>query len=342
MPANSDILTELVAELTGAPAPRLAPEEGDGYAAAISLANLIRQAPLHWDTRQHLLDRFGGAQAQLLADRPHDLVAVAVYLRGAPLRIPIVAAEPVVLPPLEDELAAAYRVLLLLDAQVSEPWTLIGGLMVFTLCAEYGSPFTRPTGDADIAVGVFTHRRGLSRVTSLLRAAGFDDVTPPALGRSQQLSYRWAREGVSFDIGVPPKANDQRTVATSVTGYAAVELPATQQALRRTQRLPVRIDQDAGYVRRPDLLGAVIVKAAAAGADTREPGRHREDLVSLADTLAHSGEHLRFAAQLRPRDRARLRMALSRITRKEWREARDPEAAEAALRYLLGSDTANP
>jgi hypothetical protein len=341
MPVSSDILTELITELTGTPPPQLAPEEGDGSAAAISLANLIRQAPLYSDTRQRLSDR---------STAPGPSCSPIVRMTWSPLRHTY-AERPYGsrswrqsrwLPPLEDELAAAYRVLLLLDAQVSEPWTLIGGLMVFTLCAEYGSPFTRPTGDADIAVGVFTHRRGLGRVTSLLRAAGFDDVTPPAVGRSRQLSYRRAREGVSFDIGVPPKANGQRTVATSVTGRAAVELPATQQALRRTQRLAVRINEDAGYVRRPDLLGAVVIKAAAAGTDTREPERHREDLVSLADTLAHSGEHLSFAAQLRPQDRARLRMALGRITRKEWRGARDPEAAEAALRYLLGSDTDNP
>jgi hypothetical protein len=330
------LLREIVLEVTGRSLPpQLPPAHGDARLAAASLGNLIRQVPLDYDIRHHLLNHFRSAEAQLIDEQPRDLLAVAAYLHDAPLRIPVIDRDPVVLPPLDDELAGAYRMLLQLDAEVSEPWTLIGGLMVFTLCAEYGSPFTRPTGDADVAVGVFTHRRGLSRFTSHLRDAGFDDVTPPAIDHREQHSYRWARGGVKIDVAVPPKANDQRNPPTAITGRPAVELPATQQALRRTQRVPVRVGDEDGHVRRPDLLAAIIIKAVAAKTDTRDPDRHREDLVSLADTLAHSGEHLRYAPQMRPKDRSRLACAIDLITGRQWRAARDPDAARAALRFLI-------
>jgi hypothetical protein len=336
---SGDILAKLVQELTGSSPVELVTELGDEKAAAVTLVNLIHQAPLDFDRRRRLLHEFSAAEERLIAERPGELVGVAAYLHHAPIRIPVVAEEPVVLPPLDDELEAAYRMLLQLDEQVSEPWTLIGGLMVFTLCAEHGAPFTRPTGDADIAVGVFTHRAGLARVTSHLMTAGFEDITPSAIDRREQLSYRWAREGVKFDVAVPPKVNGQRNRPTSATGRTATELPATQQALQRTERLAVRIGNDTGYVRRPDLLAAIIIKAVAARTDIRNPERHREDLVSLADNLAHSGEHLRFAPQMRPKDRSRLATAVPLITRQEWRGARDPQAAQAAFTYLLNHST---
>jgi hypothetical protein len=159
---------------------------------------------------------------------------------------------------------------------------------------------------ADIAVGVFTHRSSLAQFTSYLMAAGFEDITPSAIDRREQLSDRWSRAGVKFDVAVPPKANGQRNQPTTATGRTATELPATQQASQRTQRLAGRIGDDTGHVRRPDLLAAIIIKAVAARTDVRDPERHREDLVSLADNLAHSGEHLRFAPQMRPKDRSRL------------------------------------
>lgn len=332
---SGGILDALVRELTGSALPQqLPPARGDAHASAVSLVNLIRQVPLDYDTRHNLIARFRAAETQLIDEQPQALLAVGAYLHDVPLRIPLVGRR-LVLPPLDDELTSTYRMLMMLDCEVSEPWTLIGGLMVFTLCAEYGTPFTRPTGDADVAVSVFTHRRALSRFTSCLREVGFADVTPPALDHRQQRSYRWATGGVNFDVAVPPKANDQRNPPTAITGLRAVELPATQQALRRTQRLPVRLGVEDGHLRRPDLLAAIIIKAVAARTDTRDPERHREDLVALADTLAHSGEHLRYAPQMRLKDRSRLADAIKDLSGRHWRAARDPDAARAAMEYLV-------
>ena len=89
---------------------------------------------------------------------------------------------------------------------------LIGGLMALTHCAEHRAPFTRPTGDADIAVSFFTHRRALHSVTMRLTKLGFSDDTPDRFGGGPQLSYRWTRSNVKLDVAVPPKINDLRHI----------------------------------------------------------------------------------------------------------------------------------
>ena len=237
------------------------------------------------------------------------------------------------------ELTDVYATLIDLDTHVSEPWTLIGGLMVLTHCAEHGAPFTRPTGDADVAVSVFTHRSALHSLTARLRRTGFRDVTPDPLAGGPHLSYRWSRSAAKIDVAVPPKANEQKDAATTVSGHISVELPATQQALSRTQRLAIRLaDGTQGHVRRPDLLGSVVIKAAAAVADRRNPARHREDLVALADLLAASGQHVEYAHQVRGKDAKRIRSALALITAREWRGATDPDAARAAMQFIIERD----
>jgi len=270
---------------------------GDRRSALADLAGPIRQAPLSHADRTRLLaprDRPGGR-----AERPDPL-------RSRP-RAQHSAAVPgqrrsVRLPALDARLSATFNTLFDLDQQVAAPWTLIGGLMVLTHCAEHDVPFARPTGDADVAVGVFTHRDALAQVTTWLRRRDFTDITPAPLTGGQPRSYRWSDGQVLFDVAVPAKANEQRRVATTASGHPAVELPALQQALRRSERLPVSLaDGTTGHLRRPDLLAALVLKAQAAVSDRRDTDRHREDLVALAEALAHSGWHRSYQPQLRPK-----------------------------------------
>jgi hypothetical protein len=330
----TDFLTRLVASLTDTPRTTGPVQDPDVDRAISSIENLLRQAPMRHQEREHLLAEFGKLLPSLREHHARDLVATALALSGADLRIPDVADAHIALPSsygLDD----AFLTLLGLNAAVSEPWTLIGGLMVLVHCLENEAPFSRPTDDADIAVSVFTHRRALTRVTEQLREASFIDDTPRALCGEKQLSYRWVRDAVKIDVAVPPKTNQQPDAATTVTGLNAVELVATQQALRRTERVPVTVGDQRGYLRRPDLLGAIVIKSSAAVGDRRDPRRHREDLVTLADILAFSGRQVEFAPQMRSKDRHRIRDGAAVVTAREWRAARDPDAAQAAIGFLL-------
>lgn len=329
----TEFLARLVNALTDAPRHVQLLTDPDPDRAAESIRNLLRQAPLRHKQRVELLDEFDQLVPELRAEHASELASTAITLAGAPLRIPLAASRRITVPSAYG-LHAALTTLLELNESVAEPWTLIGGLMVLLHCLENEAPNVRPTEDADIAVSVFTHPRALTHMTSELRDAGFTDQTPPALPDDPQLSYRWVRDQVRIDVAVPPKASKQRTTPTTVTGRPAIELIATQQALRRTERLPVAIGQRRGELRRPDLLGAIVIKAAAALHDRRDPDRHRQDLVTLADILAFTGRHADYAAQLQTKDRDRIRHALVRITDREWRRARDPHAAQAAMQHL--------
>jgi hypothetical protein len=262
--------------------------------------------------------------------------AAGRLLRHGDVRIPTRNRAAVDLTPLTPQLHEALAVLTVLDREVSTPWTLIGGLMVLVTCAEHGANLGRATVDADVVVGVFTHRHALRRLTSCLSHSDFHDDSPDPATGGERLAYRWRRGAVTVDVTVPPKVNDQEQPPTAVGGRKAVELPGTQKALRRTERIPVSLPGgNHGHLRRPDLLGAIVLKSVAAVSDRRDPQRHREDLVVLADLLARTGRHLTYRPWLRLKDRRRITAALGLVTEREWRRASDAEAARGALVRLV-------
>ncbi len=335
IPVVVDLVTSLTVTSTEeASALDETPAHGPRHVVLETLANLVRQAPAAHAERERLLRRLGTDVDESV---PTPSIATAAYLlRTRPPRYP----EPgtmITLPALDAPLTEALATLLALDRTVAEPWTLVGGLMVMLHAVEHGVPFSRATSDADVAVGVFTHRAALQHVTRALRDLGFADATPTPLASDAPLSYRWRRDGVHVDLMVPPGVNDQDSVPRTVTRRPAVELPATQQALARSERPVVRTaDGTEGHLRRPNLLGAVTMKAAALAADRRDPRRHAADVVVLCDALAVSGLHVTYVAEMRPKDRARLRAAATTLTAADWASAGDPEAARGALDYLLG------
>ncbi len=336
-----DLLVGLVVELT------LHPRDGvfatleaapvDAEPARVDvLQNLVRQWPLSDDRREHWSQGLSLLTAEDLRGSGGVVAAAARLLREGAPRIPTLSIPAVRLRPAGPALDGALALLVDLDRTVPEPWTLIGGLMVQITCLQHGVTAIRATVDADIVVGVFTHRHALTVFTSQLRDRDFADVTPSPLGGEDPLAYRWRRGDVLVDVTVPPKVNDQTRPPRASGGRSAVELPATQQALRRTQRMPVRLATgDEGHLRRPDLLGAVVIKSEAAVMDRREPERHREDLVVLADIMAHEGSHVTYLPVMRAKDAERIRRASALVTDREWRRARDPEAARGALAYLV-------
>ncbi|MFF2452265.1 hypothetical protein [Isoptericola sp. NPDC058082] len=194
----------------------------------------------------------------------------------------------------------------------------------------------RATEDADVAINVFTRREGLREVTRALGKLGYQDVTPTSLASGEQLSYRRELDSSRIDLMVPEEAGRQTSVPRAVNRRRSVELPAVQQALARSELLRVSLtDGTRGFVPRPNVLGSLVMKASAAVRDKRAPERHRADIVSLCTAMALAGLHVQYAAQLRPKDHRRLRRAKDRISAAEWRRSLDPEAAVAALDFLI-------
>lgn len=336
MTTSADVLVEIVTTLTttedhtartrlDAPGPPV-----EHHVALEILNNLLRQLPAHHSDRLRLHGQLSAAAPQVTAISLH---AAGELLRSGALRYPQIPGT-LALPALDPVLTETFAVLQTLDAS-PHPWTVVGGLMVMTHCVRHGVPFTRATGDADIAVGVFTHRRALRELTRDMAQLGFVDVTPDSLA-GENLSYRWSRDPVLIDLLVPERVNDQRSVPHTGSLRPAVELPGVQQALARTQRLTIELhDGQAGPIRVPDLLGALTIKSTAALSDRRDTDRHFSDLVMLIDALAASGDVLRYASELRSEDRTRIRRAADRLTGAQRRTSMDQLAAEDALDLLL-------
>ncbi len=300
----------------------------------VKLQNLVEAAPMRPASRQEALDKL---------NRLHDLPAHVLtsncgraieVLRRSPIAIPERTGVTDLAP--QPNLDTAITCLSALDRDVPQPWTLIGGFMTQVHCSEFSVPSPRVTDDIDIAVSVFTHRDALRAVTGCLTRLGFADVSPIAGNPRAQMSYRWMGNGVTIDVVVPEKANDQDRPPRTVSLRPAPELPGLQQAIMRTERLQVATSTFRGSVRRPDLLGAVVVKSVAAVSDTRDRGRHHSDLVALGSVGALHPDLAAFARQASKRDQQRIGRALVSIPKAMWASQADPDAARDALVLLSG------
>lgn len=88
-----------------------------------------------------------------------------------------------------------------------------------------------------------------------------------------------------------------------------------------------------GFVRRPNLVGALVVKAAAhTNPGDRDPRRHRRDFVVLAGLITARD----FAAEeLGKKDRQRLRSIVAAVRADRELLVEIPEASEAVNRLVL-------
>lgn len=147
--------------------------------------------------------------------------------------------------------------------------------------------------------------QGLARALTQL---GFELDEPSTFGAG----HVFRRGGVEIDVLAPDGLN---TVSRRLTIPPAhtVQVPGGTQALRRTQYVDVRIGRRAGRLPRPDLLGAILVKARAVDIDDT-PQNQRLDLSLL---FSFVDDPAALATDLRPSERGWLRRR---------REMDDPEA----------------
>ena len=164
-------------------------------------------------------------------------------------------------------------------------WTLVGGQMVHLWCAERGASPTRPTDDLDAVLDV----RGepgdpgvLMTFTKVLDGLGF----APAGTSPNGHQHRWVRDGAQIDVLIPRAVGERAAKRKGVGGRTTIETPGAQQALNRTEGIAVVVGDHTGWVRRPNLLGALVAKAAAHGValDTGRT-RHITDFLVLATLI---------------------------------------------------------
>jgi hypothetical protein len=189
---------------------------------------------------------------------------------------------------------------------------LIGGLMVQLHGVAAGLPVVRPTNDVDILLHVETGRGRAAQVARGLEELGYR--LAPSIDPRTGTAHRFVRGPAVVDLvssvvdmvaadHAPPRALER------FHGYDLVQVAGGTQALRRTVLAELAITGSARTtVSVPDAFGALILKAAAHKADTRDRDRHLTDaavLLACVDPFAertpsgsdrsrllHLGEHL--------------------------------------------------
>jgi hypothetical protein len=203
----------------------------------------------------------------------------------------------------------SWEALLTVAKAVPSGWCLVGGQMVYLLATERGAPPLRTTDDVDAVLDVRADPRVLSRFTRALLDAEFK----PQSDMSGHHSW-WTRGQARIDIMIPTSlGRAARTKGAS--GGTALETPAAQQALDRSERVAVKVDSSEGHVWRPNMLGALVAKAAASGvALDRGTERHLTDFAVLS-TLVRPGDAI--ADTIFPRDIKYLKNALGRLANRQ-------------------------
>jgi hypothetical protein len=206
-------------------------------------------------------------------------------------------------------------------------WVLIGGLMVQLHALERGVRDVRATMDVDV-LGQARPQGALRAIDAALTGAGFQSAPPDADG----FAHRYERAGVIIDVVAPEGI---RPPATLDGSRKAVGVPGGTQALWRSETVTVTVGRRSFALRRPTLLGAVLIKARSLLVH-HDPDAQREDLLRLLSLVE---DPRRMAGEMTSSERRWLRDAEPRLRLNESSSlsAGDVRRARQALRLLLRS-----
>lgn len=174
-----------------------------------------------------------------------------------------------------------------------ENWTLVGGLMTQLHAFHAGLDVIRPTNDVDIVLHLETTRGVAASAATALEGLGY--VLATSIDPREEIAHRFVRGNARVDVvATVPDVVDvlaadhaAPSVAEKLRGHVMVAIEGGTQALRRTvnARLTIALDR-VTTISVPDVLGAVVLKAAAYRTDSRDPDRHLRDAASLLCCLA--------------------------------------------------------
>lgn len=156
-------------------------------------------------------------------------------------------------------------------------WSLIGGLMVQLHGFEHGVD-ARPTVDIDLLGDSRRSPQVTETIVRMLVKRGAE-LAMPARG-DHRLGFRFELGGETIDVLAP---DGLRRKPKTIGKHLTLQVPGGTQALRRTEKVLVSLDgKQPVEVRRPSLLGAILVKARVVV--TKRQGKHasdRQDLIRL-------------------------------------------------------------
>jgi hypothetical protein len=156
-------------------------------------------------------------------------------------------------------------------------WTLIGGLMVQLHAFEHQDDL-RATQDVDLLGDARRSPQMTAEIAEVLIDRGAEVAMPPR--SAARLGYRFELEGSIVEVlGPDGLAADPRTIGELST----LQIPGGTQALGRREAITVSLaDGPPRPLRRPDLLGAILLKGRAVSSKRRGKfDSDRQDLIRL-------------------------------------------------------------
>jgi hypothetical protein len=178
-------------------------------------------------------------------------------------------------------------------------WALIGGQMVALHGLALDRTPLRFSSDLDVIANLVLRPSSLTTCAAQVRSLGFAP-SPTADGRRL---HRFTQDNLVIDL-VAPDHPPRHLRPLRIVGKDAMEIDGGWRALQSTGLMPVMFGSRSGQVPMPDLGGALVIKARAAVADSRDPQRHLFDLAFLL-SLVDNPRKLR--ERLSARDRSHLR-----------------------------------
>ncbi|HEY8807229.1 MAG TPA: hypothetical protein VIN70_06565 [Candidatus Limnocylindria bacterium] len=181
--------------------------------------------------------------------------------------------------------------------ELSPNWTLIGARMVELHAAERGQAPLRISADADALADARSRPNAVSGLAQILVDEGFELQEPSYMG----LGHKFTRGLMEIDVLAPEGLGVRSEAArTTIPPAHTVEVPAGTQALHRSELVQIEAGAVRGSVPRPNLLGAILLKARAVDVDDA-PDAQRSDLALLFSLV---GDPDLLVAELRGSERS--------------------------------------
>ncbi len=208
------------------------------------------------------------------------------------------------LPPMPHAQQQGWHLLFDLAEDDVAHWCLVGGQMVYLHAAEGGVVLPRTTVDVDVVADVIAKPGATRWLGDWLANRGFrlDGVSLDGIGHRFTKPASPGPGDIKVDVLAPNNVGSRATLTTTPAART-IEAPGTRQALERAEIVDVSVvgafDLEGiprlGRVRRPRLLAAILVKAAAA----MIPGRATDiDFQDAAVLLAAAADPISLRAEL--------------------------------------------
>jgi len=158
-------------------------------------------------------------------------------------------------------------------------WVLVGGQMVALHCHIAGITPGRATTDIDIVANVLVNPNALFACRDA--AAALNLTAQPSANNRRQ--HRFRNNNLVLDVMVPDHM--PKHLLMRLAGRDPVPIEGGYRALQRAAQCAISTEAGDAIVPVPDLQGALVLKARAYIADSRDRGRHQFDLAQLCAAI---------------------------------------------------------